>query len=68
VQQQLDALGADHVGYGHKALPGTKVSIVGARPFSKVRPQQYLSRATVSMPDVIKASLLYAQTENQQRC
>jgi hypothetical protein len=37
VQQQLDALGADHVGYGHKALPGTNISIVGARPFSKVR-------------------------------
>jgi hypothetical protein len=36
VQQQLDALGADHVGYGHKVLPGTNISIVGARPFSKV--------------------------------
>jgi hypothetical protein len=37
VQQQLDALGSDHVGYGHKELRGTNISVVGARPFSKVR-------------------------------
>jgi hypothetical protein len=36
VQQQLDALGPDHVGYGHKALAGTNISVVGGRPFSKV--------------------------------
>lgn len=36
VQQQLDALGADHVGYAHKALAGTNISVVGGRPFSKV--------------------------------
>lgn len=35
VQQQLDVLGDCHVGFGHKALPGTNISIVGARPFSK---------------------------------
>lgn len=37
VQQQLDVLGDCHVGFGHKALPGTNISIVGARPFSKVK-------------------------------
>lgn len=36
VQQQLDALGADHVGYAHKVLAGTNISVVGGRPFSKV--------------------------------
>lgn len=36
VQQQLDALGACHVGYGHLQMPDRQVSIVGARPFSKV--------------------------------
>jgi hypothetical protein len=36
VQQQLDVLGRDHVGYGHKELRGTNISVVGARPFSKV--------------------------------
>lgn len=35
VQQQLDVLGEDHVGYGHKALQGTNISVVGARAFSK---------------------------------
>ncbi|MDX2213248.1 MAG: TIGR04168 family protein [Oculatellaceae cyanobacterium bins.114] len=34
VQQQLDALGAAHVGYGNLDLPHLGLSVVGARPFS----------------------------------
>jgi hypothetical protein len=37
VQQQLDALGDCHIGYNHMQLPNSNVSVVGARPFSKVR-------------------------------
>lgn len=36
VQQQLNALGACHVGYSHQVLPGKDISLVGVRPFSKV--------------------------------
>jgi hypothetical protein len=36
VQQQLDALGDCHIGYSHMRLPDSNISIVGARPFSKV--------------------------------
>ncbi len=36
VHQQLDALGRLHVGYRDMELEGTGVTIVGARPFSKV--------------------------------
>jgi len=39
VEQQLDILGADHVGYAHKRFTsssGAPFAIVGARPFSKV--------------------------------
>lgn len=36
VQQQLAALGGDHVGFSHKQVPGKAISIVGGRPFSKV--------------------------------
>lgn len=36
VQQQLIALGPCHIGYGHLQLPDIKISVVGARPFSKV--------------------------------
>ncbi|KAF8072964.1 hypothetical protein HT031_000624 [Scenedesmus sp. PABB004] len=35
VQQQLDALGASHLGYAHMRLPVAALSLVGARPFSK---------------------------------
>jgi hypothetical protein len=35
VHQQLDALGALHVGYGEAHLEGRGVTVVGARPFSK---------------------------------
>jgi uncharacterized protein (TIGR04168 family) len=34
VQQQLDLLGEDHVGYGVKNFPELNLSVVGARPFS----------------------------------
>ncbi len=34
VQQQLDLLGAAHVGYGWRDFPALGVSVVGARPFS----------------------------------
>jgi uncharacterized protein (TIGR04168 family) len=34
VQQQLDALGTDHVGYRHRDFPAQQLSIVGGRPFS----------------------------------
>lgn len=34
VQQQLDALGAAHVGYGKLDLPQFGLSVVGGRPFS----------------------------------
>lgn len=34
VQQQLDLLGASHVGYGKLDLPQYNLSIVGGRPFS----------------------------------
>ncbi|GAB4341260.1 MAG: hypothetical protein Fur0042_02600 [Cyanophyceae cyanobacterium] len=34
VQQQLDLLGGDHVGYGSKAVPRLGLSVVGGRPFS----------------------------------
>jgi len=34
VQQQLDLLGAAHVGYGWRDFPELGVSVVGARPFS----------------------------------
>jgi uncharacterized protein (TIGR04168 family) len=34
VQQQLDALGANHVGYGKREVPEQQLSIVGGRPFS----------------------------------
>ena len=37
MQLQLDALGDCHVGYRHMALPHSSISLVGARPFSKVR-------------------------------
>ncbi len=39
VEQQLDILGADHVGYAQKhftSSSGARFAIVGARPFSKV--------------------------------
>ena len=39
VEQQLDILGADHVGYAQKRFTsssGAPFAIVGARPFSKV--------------------------------
>lgn len=36
VQQQLVALGSCHVGYAHMQSPNKCISIVGARPFSKV--------------------------------
>lgn len=39
VEQQLDILGTDHVGYAHKRFvssSGVPFAIVGARPFSKV--------------------------------
>lgn len=35
VQQQLDALGDDHVGYRERSLPGRGVAVAGGRPFSK---------------------------------
>ncbi len=34
VQQQLDLLGATHVGYGKLDFPEFKLSVVGSRPFS----------------------------------
>lgn len=34
VQQQLELLGADHVGYGCKEVPRLGLSVVGGRPFS----------------------------------
>ena len=34
VQEQLDLLGSDHVGYGTLNLPHLNLSIVGGRPFS----------------------------------
>lgn len=34
VQQQLDLLGAAHVGYGCRNFPELGISIIGARPFS----------------------------------
>lgn len=34
VQQQLDLLGDDHVGYGCRNFPTLGISVVGARPFS----------------------------------
>lgn len=34
VQQQLDLLGAAHIGYGRLELPQLKLSILGGRPFS----------------------------------
>ena len=34
VQQQLDALGADHIGYSHRDFPAQQLSVVGGRPFS----------------------------------
>ncbi len=34
VQEQLDLLGASHVGYGHLDFPQWEISIVGVRPFS----------------------------------
>lgn len=34
VQQQLDALGDTHVGYGHLDLPDLGLTVVGGRPFS----------------------------------
>lgn len=34
VQQQLDALGATHVGYGKLEFPAFKLTVVGGRPFS----------------------------------
>jgi hypothetical protein len=37
VQQQLDVLGDCHIGYSHMQLPSSNISLVGARPFSKVR-------------------------------
>ena len=39
VEQQLNILGAHHVGYAHKCFmssSGVPFAIVGARPFSKV--------------------------------
>lgn len=37
VQQQLDVLGDAHVGYRAMQIEGGDITIVGARPFSKVR-------------------------------
>lgn len=37
VRRQLAALGPDHVGYGTKQLDEQGYTIMGARPFSKVR-------------------------------
>lgn len=34
VQEQLDLLGAAHVGYGHRAFPALQLAVVGGRPFS----------------------------------
>lgn len=34
VQQQLDLLGEDHVGYGKRDFPQLQLSVVGSRPFS----------------------------------
>lgn len=34
VQQQLDALGSAHVGYGGLDFPGFNLTVVGSRPFS----------------------------------
>lgn len=34
VQQQLDLLGEDHVGYGKRDFPELQLSVVGSRPFS----------------------------------
>jgi uncharacterized protein (TIGR04168 family) len=34
VQQQLDALGFNHVGYGKRDFPAQQLSVVGGRPFS----------------------------------
>ena len=39
VEQQLEILGADHIGYAHKdftSSAGVPFAVVGARPFSKV--------------------------------
>jgi len=35
VPAQLQALGADHVGFSARHFPGAGISVVGARPFSK---------------------------------
>jgi uncharacterized protein (TIGR04168 family) len=34
VQQQLDALGTNHVGYGRREVQAQQLSVVGGRPFS----------------------------------
>jgi hypothetical protein len=36
IRSQLDALGTSHIGYGSMSLAALRLSIVGARPFSKV--------------------------------
>ncbi len=36
LRRQLEALGDAHVGYSSLQPPGQRLSIVGARPFSKV--------------------------------
>lgn len=37
VVHQLDAFGADHVGFGAKHFPAQNISVVGARPCTWVR-------------------------------
>lgn len=39
VQQQLQTLGTDHIGFSSHALPHRRISVVGARPFSKGGPR-----------------------------
>lgn len=36
VNQELDALGDDHIGFSSREIFGKSVSVVGARPFSGV--------------------------------
>ena len=55
VEEQLQILGADHVGYTHKhfkAADGTQFAIVGGRPFSKVHQGCYAACCRVN---VVKA-------------
>ena len=70
VQQQLDALGADHVGYSYRDFPAQQFSVVGGRPFSWGGPDWknddfYLERFGVSSMQASCDRIVQAAAQSQ---